>query len=97
MLPLEICDNIAFYLPYEKGIKLSLFVKKSLCQVPPTEGSWCEFSTKGNLYGLEWMHYHRKTGCTTEAMDKAARNCEMNIVKWLHAKMYNKCNGLGSS
>ena len=36
----------------------------------------------GHLGVVEWLHTHRSEGCTTGAMDWAARN--RHVVAWLH-------------
>jgi hypothetical protein len=92
VLPQELLDKLAFYLPLEKSlIMLSFYAKQRLDQHPTPE-SWTRFAEVGNRYGLEWLHYHRIRGCTKLAMNYAACNGHLEIVKWLHYNRYEGCN-----
>ncbi|CAN0196456.1 unnamed protein product, partial [Ectocarpus fasciculatus] len=33
---------------------------------------------------VRWLHEHRPEGCTTAAMDKAAKGGHLHVVEWLH-------------
>ena len=40
---------------------------------------------------IQWLHEHRTEGCTTNAMDFAARNGHLEIVQWLHDNRTEGC------
>ncbi|OWZ19324.1 hypothetical protein PHMEG_0006437 [Phytophthora megakarya] len=40
---------------------------------------------------MVWLHANRAEGCTTNAMDYAAGNDHLNIVKWLHKNRSERC------
>lgn len=35
---------------------------------------------------VKWLHLNRIEGCTTRAMDSAARSGHLELVQWLHAE-----------
>jgi hypothetical protein len=39
-----------------------------------------DYTDKGNLFGLEWLHYHRRYGYSTNVMDHAAQNGYYKVV-----------------
>jgi hypothetical protein len=88
LLPPEIVDQIAYYLPYEKGTELSLYLNKKLNGIFGRDGTsrqtLGQFAYCGNLFRLQWMHFHENQGCTTDILDCAAMNGHLEIVKWLH-------------
>ena len=45
----------------------------------------------GHLKMVQWLHNHRKEGCTTVAMDWAAENGHLEIVQWLHQNRNEGC------
>jgi hypothetical protein len=80
-LPPEIVDQIAYYLPYEKGIGLSHYLEKKLNDtfgrdkvLLHPKNAWTLFAHYGNLFRIKWMHFHVKEGCSVEAMNFAAGN-----------------------
>jgi hypothetical protein len=44
-----------------------------------------------HLTVVQWLHANRKEGCTTDAMDYAARNGHLTVVQWLHANRKEGC------
>jgi ankyrin repeat protein len=40
---------------------------------------------------VEWLHKNRKEGCTTWAMDWAARNGHLEVVEFLHKNRNEGC------
>jgi hypothetical protein len=89
-LPLEIIDHIAYYLPFDKGIGISQYLKKKL-GIKISKRPWREFAKDGNLFGLEWMQFHELGGCSTDAMHWASLNGHLNIVRWLHTNRTEGC------
>lgn len=41
-------------------------------------------AANGHLRVVQWLHYNRSEGCTTEAMGGAADRNHDDGVKWLH-------------
>jgi hypothetical protein len=81
-LPQELLDKIAFYLPFEKGISISVYLEKMLGKAP-TEHSWV-VEEQGNILGICWLHYHGIYRNVEKAMDDAARKGQLEVVQWLH-------------
>uniref|UniRef100_K3WPB7 Uncharacterized protein n=1 Tax=Globisporangium ultimum (strain ATCC 200006 / CBS 805.95 / DAOM BR144) TaxID=431595 RepID=K3WPB7_GLOUD len=44
-----------------------------------------------NAAARDWLHYNCHEGCTQAAMDMAATNGDLEIVKWLHATRSEGC------
>ena len=42
----------------------------------------------------EWLHENRTEGCTTLAMNRAAQNGHLHIIKWLHDNRIEGCTTL---
>jgi hypothetical protein len=90
MLPQEIMDQIAYYLPYLKGIEISPYLYKKLNHNFGSDdwlignNLWNMVANNGNLFRLEWMHFQTVEGCTFFAMNCAASKGHLEIVKWLH-------------
>jgi hypothetical protein len=100
IVPKEIVDCIAFYLPYEKGIELSPYLKAKLNDIDAKElgvttslpyNLWILFACHGNLFRLKWMHFHEIEGCSTDTMNTTARNGHLDLVKWLHVNRSEGC------
>lgn len=45
----------------------------------------------GHLEVIQWLHAHRREGCTTDAMDLAACNGHLHVVAWLHEHRREGC------
>jgi hypothetical protein len=92
-LPQELIDIIAFYVPYEIALKITtIFVLQKLGRNPSHYySSWSNFAKKGNLYGIEWLHYHDIEGCSEKVMDLACEGGHVEIVKWLHKNRTEGC------
>jgi hypothetical protein len=89
-LPPELIDQIAFNLPFNYGIELSAFLKYKLKEYSGNN-SWKKSAHDGNLFGLEWMHFHKIKGCSIHAMNVAAELGWLEIVKWLHSNRKEGC------
>jgi hypothetical protein len=98
LLAQELVDQIAYYLPYEKGTELSLYLNKKLNDTFGINKAfyqnnlWEIIANFGNLFRLEWIHFHAIEGCTTKAMNSAAENGHLVVVKWLHANRIEGCS-----
>ena len=77
-LPQELIDRIAYYLPFEKAIAISEYMKERLGE----KADWKLYSKEGNLFGIKWMHYHEQLGDMD--LDYAASRGQLEVVKWLH-------------
>jgi hypothetical protein len=40
---------------------------------------------------IKWLHENRSEGCTTKAMDNAAKSGHLEVVKWLHENRSEGC------
>jgi hypothetical protein len=88
-LPQELLDNIAFYLPYEKGISISKYLEKRLGKAA-TDHSW-KVKEQGNLLGISWLHYHGIDGNVQSAFDWAAQYGHLEVLQWLHKNRSEGC------
>ena len=46
--------------------------------------AWDESCEWGSLVSVKFLHANRKNGCTTDAMNFAARHGHLEVVKFLH-------------
>jgi hypothetical protein len=97
-LPTEIVDQIAYYLPFEKGTEVSLYLNKKLNDTFGINGSflqnkpWNLFANCGNLFRLKWMHFHEVEECTKDAMNNAAWTGHLETLNWLHINRNEGCS-----
>ena len=76
LLPTDILKEIkAFYFPYVRDYHTYEYL-----------------SEKGCLEGLKWVYTHNpEAKCSTHAMDNAAKNGHLDVVKWLHENRIEGC------
>ena len=86
-LPQEVIDRIAYYLPFEKAVEVSKYMKEKLGD----KADWFEYAKEGNVFGLQWMNYHGLGVCSDWAMDYAAEEGHLEAVKWLHKNRRERC------
>lgn len=53
--------------------------------------NWILDAGGGHLAVVKWLHDNRSEGCTTDAMDEAARNGHLDVVRWLHENRSEGC------
>ena len=53
---------------------------------------WNDFSARGDLDGIKVLHKRNVRGCTTEAMDLAAKNGHFKTMVWLHENRPEGCS-----
>jgi hypothetical protein len=91
-IPQNIIDKIAFYLPYKKAIRISPILKKKLgARLEVDENSWNVFARNGNIFGLDWLHFHYIKTYTNNAMNFADGEGHLDVIKWLLVNRSEDC------
>ena len=66
-IPLVICKTIEAF----------------LVKYDPKKHDWLSLSSKGSLCGIKWLHCNRIEGCKSDAMNFAAENGHLEVVRFL--------------
>jgi hypothetical protein len=85
-LPQDILDEIALYLPYEKVIALSPFIKSRLGEQreeQSVESRWDMYVKEGNIVAVKWMYRHYPI--CRGLLDYAAEFGQLGVVQFLHS------------
>ena len=81
--PLEVLDQIALYLEFEKVISLSDYVAMKMTE-SLNERETRYYAQTGNFTVLKWLHRHRSSVFTKKTIDTAAEYGHIQVVKWPH-------------
>lgn len=74
----------AVLLIHKLPIDLLKQIQGFLLNYRPCIHTWRNLITQNSLDGIKFLHNNNKEGCTVLAMNYAAKDGHLELVKWLH-------------
>ncbi len=87
MLPLEIIDRIAFFLPIEDCCKISDYVTYKRIEKADKHEVWNNAALLGDLGLLKWLHKNKIKEYSIRTLECAIKGQHLIVCKWLYEEV----------